>query len=197
MARRWMRWAPRSWPSWKTRARRQPLSRSMFPRGRKLKSGEVAAHLAFGARLRSYSFRQIPHPQSGRIQEASFHAESGNRRCGGGQAGLSGAGGGGGRHHLARDLVNEPPNVLHPEEFARRAKALTKLGVKVEVLGEAEMKQPGLRRAAGRGPGQCARKPAGGDAVAGRQEEKRAGRLCRQGRVFRFRRPLAQAGQPA
>ena len=29
---------------------------------------------------------------------------------------------------LARDLVNEPPNVLHPEEFARRAKALAKLG---------------------------------------------------------------------
>ena len=25
---------------------------------------------------------------------------------------------------LARDLVNEPPNVLYPVEFARRAKAL-------------------------------------------------------------------------
>ena len=24
---------------------------------------------------------------------------------------------------LARDLVNEPPNVLYPAEFARRAKA--------------------------------------------------------------------------
>ena len=45
---------------------------------------------------------------------------------------------------LARDLVNEPPNILHPEEFARRAKTLlTKLGVKVEILGEAEMKKQG------------------------------------------------------
>src|SRR5204862_7081509 len=30
---------------------------------------------------------------------------------------------------LARDLVNEPANVLFPEEFARRAAALKKLGV--------------------------------------------------------------------
>ncbi|MCO5129113.1 MAG: leucyl aminopeptidase [Xanthobacteraceae bacterium] len=35
---------------------------------------------------------------------------------------------------LARELVNEPPNVLSPVEFARRASLLRKLGVKVEVL---------------------------------------------------------------
>ena len=39
-----------------------------------------------------------------------------------------------------RDLVNEPANVLHPTEFAKRAKNLTKLGVTVEVLTEAQMK---------------------------------------------------------
>ena len=33
---------------------------------------------------------------------------------------------------LARDLVNEPANVLYPEEFARRANALKKVGVAVE-----------------------------------------------------------------
>ena len=33
---------------------------------------------------------------------------------------------------LARDLVNEPPNVLFPAEFADRAQALEKLGVDVE-----------------------------------------------------------------
>ncbi len=46
---------------------------------------------------------------------------------------------------LARDLVNEPANVLGPVEFADRAKALTKLGVKVEVLGEPELKKLGMR----------------------------------------------------
>ncbi|WP_436641359.1 leucyl aminopeptidase [Microbaculum sp. FT89] len=40
---------------------------------------------------------------------------------------------------LARDLVNEPANVLGPEEFAKRAKALTSLGVDVTVLDEKEM----------------------------------------------------------
>ncbi len=35
---------------------------------------------------------------------------------------------------LARELVNEPPNVLYPAEFARRAGVLSKLGVDVEVL---------------------------------------------------------------
>lgn len=42
---------------------------------------------------------------------------------------------------LARNLVNEPANMLGPEEFAKQAKALEKLGVEVEVLGEREMKK--------------------------------------------------------
>ena len=40
---------------------------------------------------------------------------------------------------LARDLVNEPANVLGPVEFAAHASALTKLGVEVEILTEKEM----------------------------------------------------------
>ncbi len=45
---------------------------------------------------------------------------------------------------LARDLVNEPANVLHPEEFARRMQALTSLGIDVEILGEAAMEALGM-----------------------------------------------------
>jgi leucyl aminopeptidase len=41
----------------------------------------------------------------------------------------------------ARDLVNEPPNVLYPEEFARRASQLRKLGVGIDVLDVAAMKK--------------------------------------------------------
>jgi leucyl aminopeptidase len=44
----------------------------------------------------------------------------------------------------ARDLVNEPPNVLFPVEFARRAGQLRKLGVTVEVLDVAAMKKLGM-----------------------------------------------------
>ena len=46
---------------------------------------------------------------------------------------------------LARDLVNEPANVLYPEEFARRAASLKKLGVAVEVLNQAALKKLGMR----------------------------------------------------
>jgi leucyl aminopeptidase len=45
---------------------------------------------------------------------------------------------------LARDLVNEPANILYPGEFARRASALRKLGVLVEVLDVAAMKKLGM-----------------------------------------------------
>ncbi|TCZ66048.1 leucyl aminopeptidase [Roseicella aquatilis] len=45
---------------------------------------------------------------------------------------------------LSRDLVSEPPNILHPEEMAERCEALSKLGVEVEVLGPKEMRKLGM-----------------------------------------------------
>lgn len=45
---------------------------------------------------------------------------------------------------IARNLVNEPANILGPVEFAAQAKALEKLGVKVEILTEKEMKRLGM-----------------------------------------------------
>jgi leucyl aminopeptidase len=45
---------------------------------------------------------------------------------------------------MARELVNEPPNVLYPEEFARRAGQLRKLGVTVEVLDVKAMTKLGM-----------------------------------------------------
>ena len=71
---------------------------------------------------------------------------------------------------FTRDLVSEPANVLYPAEFARRARELTKLGVKVEILGEAEMKKLGMNVLLARGPGQRARIAAPGDALDERPE---------------------------
>jgi len=45
---------------------------------------------------------------------------------------------------LARDLVNEPANVLGTEEFAERAGKLSELGVEVEVLDEPAMRKLGM-----------------------------------------------------
>jgi leucyl aminopeptidase len=54
---------------------------------------------------------------------------------------------------IARDLVNEPANVLYPEEFARRAGGLKKLGVAVDVLDVKNMKKLGMNALLGVGQG--------------------------------------------
>ena len=45
---------------------------------------------------------------------------------------------------LARDLVNEPANILGTLEFAAKAKDLEKLGVKIDILDEKQMKKLGM-----------------------------------------------------
>ncbi len=53
----------------------------------------------------------------------------------------------------ARSLVNEPANILHPEEFANRAAALKKRGVEVTVLDESAMRELGMGALLGVGQG--------------------------------------------
>ncbi len=45
---------------------------------------------------------------------------------------------------LARDLVNEPANNLGPQDFAERARELTRLGVEVQVLDVRAMRRLGM-----------------------------------------------------
>jgi len=45
---------------------------------------------------------------------------------------------------IARELVNEPPNVLFPAEFARRAAQLRKLGVQVQIFDVPAMTKLGM-----------------------------------------------------
>ena len=54
---------------------------------------------------------------------------------------------------IARDLVNEPPNVLYPVEFADRAKALEKIGIEAAVLDEKAMGKLGMNALLGVGRG--------------------------------------------
>jgi leucyl aminopeptidase len=58
---------------------------------------------------------------------------------------------------MARELVNEPPNVLYPEEFARRASQLRKVGVDVEILDVKAMRKLGM--GALLGVAQCSARP--------------------------------------
>jgi leucyl aminopeptidase len=45
---------------------------------------------------------------------------------------------------LTRELVSEPPNILHPVEFAERCRGLERLGIEVEVMGLKELKRLGF-----------------------------------------------------
>ena len=54
---------------------------------------------------------------------------------------------------FARDLVSEPPNVLNPKEYANRLLKLRKLGIKVTVYNEAQMKKLGMHSLLGVGRG--------------------------------------------
>ncbi|HEX3756993.1 MAG TPA: leucyl aminopeptidase [Rhizomicrobium sp.] len=124
------------------------------PKGSKIKNGQFAAHLAFGARLRSYRFNlyrtknlQEYETKFTTLRVMTADAAAAKRAYAGLDAVAEGV-------FFARDLVNEPPNILYPAEFARRAKArLGKLGVKVEILGEAEMKKQGFGALLGVGQG--------------------------------------------
>ncbi len=61
---------------------------------------------------------------------------------------------------LARQLVNEPANVLGPVEFAKEAEKLKSLGVKVKVLGVPEMKRLKMNALLGVSQGSAKERPA-------------------------------------
>jgi leucyl aminopeptidase len=54
---------------------------------------------------------------------------------------------------LTRDLVSEPPNILYPASYAKLLKGLEADGLKVEVLGEKEMTKLGMGSLLGVGQG--------------------------------------------
>ncbi|HVP83525.1 MAG TPA: leucyl aminopeptidase [Rhizomicrobium sp.] len=123
------------------------------PKGSKLKAPQLAAHLAFGAQLKSYQFIGYRRKNLEDYEQtlktvtvATLDAAAARKNWQALSAVADGV-------FLARNLVNEPPNVLSPPEFARRAKALTKLGVKVTVLDEAQMKKLGMNALLGVGQG--------------------------------------------
>jgi leucyl aminopeptidase len=116
--------------------------------------GNNVADLALGARLRAYSFdlyktkRKDDEERPNKV-EINFACSSPAAAEKAWARSVTIADG----VMLARDLVNEPANVLYPGEFARRVSGLTKLGVGVEVLDVAAMKKLGMGALLGVGQG--------------------------------------------
>ena len=120
--------------------------------GGKISGGALGAHIAHGARLRTYRFdkyytKQTPDDKPS-LKKIVVNTPAKDAKAEYGPLEKRGDG-----IFLTRDLVSEPANVLYPAEFASRCRKLEALGIKVKVLGEAEMKKLGMGSLLGVGMG--------------------------------------------
>ncbi len=113
-------------------------------KGAKMPGAEFAARLAYGALLGSYRFdkyrtKEKPEdkPSLATISVATRDPAAARRAY----APLARVADG---VFFTRDLVSEPANVLTPASLAQRARELSKLGVKVEVLDKRRMAELGM-----------------------------------------------------
>jgi leucyl aminopeptidase len=103
-----------------------------------------AAHAALGAVLRLYRFDRYrtkegadAKPKLARLTVLTDDPGAANEAWPALDAVAQGT-------QLARDLITEPPNVLNPTEMAERCRALSELGLEVEVLGLPELERAGF-----------------------------------------------------
>jgi leucyl aminopeptidase len=117
-------------------------------------SADQAADLAQGVQLRAYAFDRYKTkrkddekaPENRSVTIATSDVAAARKAYVAREAIAGGV-------LLARDLVNEPANILYPDEFARRAQQLKKVGVKVEVLDVKAMAKLGMGALLGVGQG--------------------------------------------
>ena len=118
----------------------------------KAPAGETAARAAFGARLRAYRFdkyrTRLEKDQKPALEKLTVITPATDAKTKFSPLEKIADG-----VVLTRDLVSEPPNVLYPDSFAARCKALEELGVKVTVLGAKEMQKLGMGMLLGVGQG--------------------------------------------
>ncbi len=115
---------------------------------------EHASDLALGMRLRAYRFDRYKTKRKDEDEKpASVKVEIGVADVPRTRATWSERGGLADGVILARDLINEPANVLYPVEFARRAGALKRLGVTVDAFDVPAMKRLGMNALLGVGQG--------------------------------------------
>ncbi|MBL8835846.1 MAG: leucyl aminopeptidase [Alphaproteobacteria bacterium] len=112
--------------------------------GAPLAAPDMAAHIAYGARLRAYRFDKY-RTREKEEQKPSLKAlnllvtdVAAARKSFAPLDRVADA------IYLARDIISEPPNVIYPESLAERCKRLTAFGIKVEVLDEKQMAKLGM-----------------------------------------------------
>ena len=114
-------------------------------------SDENIMRLGFGSILGSYSFnkyktKNVTKHSLSSIEIVSDSSIKQNRKFNRFESIAEGI-------FYARDLVNEPSNVLHPKAYANRIQKLRQYGLKVEVLGETKMRALKMHSLVGVGQG--------------------------------------------
>lgn len=109
-------------------------------------TAEIAAHLALGLQLKSYTFDKYKSKKKDAKKGAKIksiavitNAHTAAKKLYNTYSAVAEG------VFLARDLVNEPPNTLQPESYAELIKnELKPLGVEIEILDEKKMKKLGF-----------------------------------------------------
>ncbi len=121
--------------------------------GAPLSEAEVAANIAYGARLRSYRFDKYKTKEKPEQKLSLKRLAIGTTDPAAAKKLFDPLEKIAEAAMFARDLVSEPANIINPVTLAEQAKSLTEFGVEVKVLGEAEMKKLGMGALLGVGQG--------------------------------------------
>ena len=119
-------------------------------RNKKLSDEELISEFLYGYNLKSYSFEKYKSKKKSdtsiKIEVCVNKVEKFKKEFETFSSIKSGV-------FLARDLVSEPPNELNPKHYTEEILKLTKLGLKVQVFGEKDLKKMGMNSLLGVGQG--------------------------------------------
>ena len=113
------------------------------------KQDNFLGHFLHGVKLKSYEFKKYKTKKKIRVISINI---SGNKNKPSAQNQLKFKALEEGTFY-ARDLVSEPGNVLHPDEYAKRLSALRKDGLKINIYDEKKLKKLGMHALLGVGQG--------------------------------------------
>ncbi|MBN8531323.1 MAG: leucyl aminopeptidase [Alphaproteobacteria bacterium] len=113
----------------------------------------LAAHAAYGAKLRSYRFDKYRTKEKAEDKPTLASITFLTKDPAAAKKAFAPLDSTAESIFLTRNLVSEPANVIYPASFVARAKELAKLGVKIKVLGEKEMTKLGMGALLGVGQG--------------------------------------------
>lgn len=111
-------------------------------------SQDQAKGFTFGAVLRSYYFDHYKKSEKALIEEITAVSDHKDLESAYKEYDLLAE-----SMFFVRDIVNEPGNAINPDTLPQKIKEFESLGLKVEVLGEAELKKHGMNAMLGVGQG--------------------------------------------